>query len=683
MSKVLILSRKPILSRKSAKGLAKAGVRVREASKYKEDLWKNIGGDYDIVVVDEAIFGGDAKLAASQIHGISRAIIILLGDVPSWEMWDKKKEIGVDHYCRKPLQPGDLEHRIKLAQCELEYHQFREKLDSLSTGSPTQPEPVVAPEAVAEAPAAVEAPPPPPPVAAPEPRPYEARIPPVVMNVIAGEEAPVAEPPQAEAAEQSQLPAGSANIWQEPRAARLVSGLLSGKTGEIKPDIDLRLKDGFTYQEADDIMGTSGKETAAVLETLAGEGILLRESYEEVLNSPGGSMQLIPVERCPHCDSDRLTRGQLIEHFNCGFIGPEDEFVNGLNLVCPKCKRELKLIGTDYRKPGMRYVCNSCQGVFPSPVVKCRDLKTGEVYSLEELRRIPLYRYRLNEAHRRHLEFELEPKRQLIDYLTRLGYEVKEAVSVKGRSGATHTIDLLARMEELITRNTVAIGILSAPREGEAVNIDALFGFDSKIYDTGIENKMVIAVPRLDSEAMKFAERQGIRVYGIEELRALLREPPVAAGIAGHGGQGQPDSAGRPAPAGSNPEDRLQWMLENKGYSVHRDYRLTGRSGAEHTLGFYAQKDDGIVNHRLAVCVISGDSDETDVNAVMKFDTAAYDGRIRDKVIVNVPELSREAKQFADYQRIKVIKAAELFELSGHGEDREIAYRYGALADKH
>lgn len=672
MNKVLILSKKPLLSKREMKALAKAGIRVREASKYKEDLWKNADGDYDIVVVDENVFGGDAQLAARQIRSISRAIIILVGKASSWEMWDRKQEIGIDHYCRKPVQPGDLAHRIKLARSEMEYRQFREKLDTMSAGGPARPEAVTeAPPAAAE---------PLPPVTAPETRPYPAPAPPPVT------EPPVAasEPPATEAETPAPPPsvtpevpaaAGNANIWQEPQAARLVSGLLSGQMDEIKPEIDLRLKDGFTYPAADDILGTSGRETAAVLETLADAGVLVREPFEEVLASPGGGMQLMPVERCPQCDSDKLTRGQLVEHFDCGFIGPEEEFHQGLSLVCPKCHRELKLIGTDYRKPGMRYVCGSCHGVFPSPVVKCRDLKTGEVYGLEELRRVPLYRYRLNEAHRRHLEFELEPKRQLIEYLTRLGYQVKEAVTVKGRSGSMHTIDLLAGMEALITQHTVAIGILSAPHEGETVAIEALFGFDSKIYDTGIENKVVIAVPRLADEAMKFAERQGIRVYGLEELRALLQQPPVV-----------PDTtSGQPAapPSGLSPEDQLQWLLENKGYSVKRDYRLNGRSGAEHVLPFYAQKDDGIVKHQLAVGVIKGDSGESDVNAVMKFDTAAYDASIRDKVIVTVPELSREAKQFADYQRIKVVRAAELFAIPGRAAESNAARSYGTLADKY
>jgi len=638
MSRVLILAKKSLLNKRELKSLARDGIRVREASKYKEDLWYIKAGDYDIVVVDENVFGGDARLAARQIRGISRAIIILVGRTSSWEMWDHRRKIGIDHYCRKPMQAGDLAHRIKLARAETEYRQFREKMDTLEPGSSARLAAAAPPE-----------------LAAPE-----APAPASDATPLPAGETPVAPMPAPEAPAAT----GSANIWQEPQAARLVSELLSGPNGEIKPQIDLRLKDGFAYPQADDIMGTSGRATASVLERLADAGILVRENAEEVLASPSGSLQLTPVERCPHCDSDKLTRGQLLEHFNCGFIGPEEEFHKGLNLVCPKCQRELKLIGTDYRKPGMRYVCNSCHSAFPSPAVKCRDLKTGDVYAMEELRRVPLYRYHLNEAHRRHLEFELEPKRQLIDYLKRLGYDIKEAVPVKGRSGAMHTLDLVAGMDELITRHTVVIGILSAPREGEAVDIEALFSFDSKIYDTGIENKMVIAMPRLADDAMKFAERQGIRVYGLEELRALLRMPPAAFG--------KPTAA----PAGLSPEDRLQWLLEKRGYSVHRDYHVTGRSGTEHTLKFYAQKDDGIVNHRLAAGIITGD-EESDVNAVMRFDTAAYDASIRDKVVVTVPELSREARQFADYQRIKVIPAEELFEAPGRA-----AGANAALADQ-
>jgi hypothetical protein len=452
-------------------------------------------------------------------------------------------------------------------------------------------------------------------------------------------------------------------MWQNPRVAKLMSVLLNGNITCINPEIDLCLKDGFLYRAADEIMGTSGKETSLILDYVAREGLLLKQDFQKILVSPAGSVQLMPVERCPYCDSEQVTRGQLIEHFNCGYIGLEAEFTSGLKQVCPKCRRELKLIGTDYRKPGARYVCNSCHEIFASPAIKCRCLKTGEVYPLEELRYIYLYSYRLNEAHRKRLEFEFEPKKQLIDYLRRLDYNVQESVKVQGRSGATHTIDLLASVDDPITRHSVAIGILAASSDETEVNIDALFSFDSKIYDTGIDSKMVIAVPRLTSEAAKFAERQSIRVYSLDELRYLSSRQTGLAGVTD--GQETPalESEIEPDLAKLGPKGWLRWLLEKKGYRVEEKYKLKGRSGAEHILDFYAQKDDGIMNHSIAACVIANE-DNQDANAVIKFDSATYDVGIRDKVIISVPKLSKEARQFADYQRVKILEAKDLADFS-------------------
>ena len=410
-------------------------------------------------------------------------------------MWEKCKEIGFDHYFKKPIQPQELADQIKRAMDELE-----------SRANPVIPEPIPAP------------------LAAVTFKKVEAdSVKPSVTEALPASEKPV------DIAFQTRpglpkAPENIPNIWHDPKVANLMSGFLNGKIKQLSPEINLGLGDGFSYREAENIMGTTSKETALILESLAKQGLLFKQDFEKILVSPNGSVQLVPVEKCPTCDSSELTRGQLIEHFGCGHIGLEEEFMQGLNQVCPKCHKELKLIGTDYRKPGMRYICNSCHGIFPSPVVKSRCLKTGEVYRLEELHYISLYTYSLNEAYRKQLEFELEPKKQLIDYLVRLGYDVQESVQVQGRSGATHKIDILASMDDLITRHTVAIGILAAPQDDAEVSIDPLFNFDSKIYDTGIDSKMVIAVPRFTPEAMKFAERQGIRVYNLEELRALLSE---------------------------------------------------------------------------------------------------------------------------------------------------------------
>ncbi len=460
--------------------------------------------------------------------------------------------------------------------------------------------------------------------------------------------------------------AGSpARMWQNPRIAKLMNVLLNGNIACISPEIDLCHKDGFIYRDADEILGTTGKETSMILEYAAREGFLLKRDYQKLLVSPGGSVQLMPIERCPSCDSEQVTRGQLLEHFHCGHIGLEEEFASGSKQVCPKCRKELKLIGTDYRKPGARYVCNSCHEFFASPAIKCRCLKTGEVYSLEELRYVNLYTYRLNESQRKRLEFEFEPKKQLVDCLKRLGYNVQESVKVQGRSGATHTIDLLASIDDPITRHSVAIGIMAAAGDETEVNIEALFSFDSKIYDSGIDGKMVIAVPRLNAEAAKFAQRQGIRVYSLEEMRYLTsRQNALAEAV---DGRQKPmlEPEIQPDLAKLGPKGWLRWFLEKKGYRVEEKYTLKGRSGAEHVLDFYAQKDDGIVNHSLAACVIADEGNPAgNANAVTNFDSATYDVGIRDKVIISVPKLGKEDRQFADYQRIKILEAKDLADFS-------------------
>jgi len=457
---------------------------------------------------------------------------------------------------------------------------------------------------------------------------------------------------------------GAAEIWQNSNVIKVINKLLSGEITRIEPQLDLSIKDGFSYPKVDHIIQAWGGTTYRILESLASEGILIREDYEKILVSPGGSLQLIPVERCPNCDSLRISEGKMIEHFACGHVGVEEDFLSGTKAVCPKCKKELKLIGTDYRIPGMRYTCQNCQEIFPLPEVKYRCLDTSEIFKLEELRHIWLYSYRLNEARRQRLEFELEPKKQFIEWLRGLGYKVREAVEMKGKSGAAHVIDLLATMEDPIAKHTVAIGILAASHGEETVAIDSLFSFDSKMYDIGITHKIVLAVPRLVSEAVKFAERQGIRVYSMEELRNLLsRQLEPLDIVVDKKGRSALESMDRSELNKLGPGGWLKWLLERVNYQVTGNAKINGRSGASHVIELLAQKDDGIVNHRLAACVIDGGRTPEDIiDEVVQFDAAAYDAGISSKVIIAVPCLSEAARQFAEYQHAKVIEAEDLDE---------------------
>ena len=89
---------------------------------------------------------------------------------------------------------------------------------------------------------------------------------------------------------------------------------------------------------------------------------------------------------------------------------------------------------------------------------------------------------------------------------------------MKGKSGADHTIDILATKDDGIIVHHIAIGIEVGE---EPVELDKVFDFDDKAYDIGILDKAIVAVPQLTNEARQFAQRQRIRVF---EVKAL--EPP-------------------------------------------------------------------------------------------------------------------------------------------------------------
>ena len=111
--------------------------------------------------------------------------------------------------------------------------------------------------------------------------------------------------------------------------------------------------------------------------------------------------------------------------------------------------------------------------------------------------------------------FEFESKSQLIEYLKKRGYRVREDAEVKGRSGASHKVDILATKDEGIITHRIAIGIMTADKP---MGLDSVFEFDDRAYDAGIMDKVLIAVPGLTGEAMQFARRQGTRVFEAKQL---------------------------------------------------------------------------------------------------------------------------------------------------------------------
>ncbi len=106
---------------------------------------------------------------------------------------------------------------------------------------------------------------------------------------------------------------------------------------------------------------------------------------------------LIYKETCPKCNSIDLTSHDIIHHFTCAHVAPQEQFMNADNdqLQCPKCDKHLRHIGIDYDKPSSVYNCNTCSHDFqvPEVIAECHSCNSSN--TLETLIEVPIYDYEL------------------------------------------------------------------------------------------------------------------------------------------------------------------------------------------------------------------------------------------------------------------------------------------------
>lgn len=433
---------------------------------------------------------------------------------------------------------------------------------------------------------------------------------------------------------------------EEPNVMRLMGEILTGNIGEIKPILDLSAELGFTYPQVESLLGMTTQKVIDIVEFLADEDVLEKHFHDKLLfclycRSPN----LRPSLRCPKCGSGDIVKGRLLEHFSCANISLEDEYMAAGKYICPKCKKELRFLGTDYRSLGVNYKCHNCGEVSSQAALKWQCLKCSLLFAEDEAEETVLYSYRINDEKRPWLEFELGVKARFIEFLKNQGYEVAERAKVNSRSksGAEHTLDILAQRDDGFITYTVGIGI-SINSQCQDIGLDQVFAFDDKAYDLGIHDKVLLVVPRLSPEARQFAQRQRIKVFEANDLETFLASATPSA----------PRQV-KTEPFKFDSKAKLLEHLKSLGYKIEEKAKVQGRSGAEHTLDILAYNDDGIITHTVGINIIVA-KDEVSLDAVSSFDTKAYDIGIHDKVLLVSPRLSHEARQFAQYQRIKVIE---------------------------
>nr|WP_321484143.1 response regulator [uncultured Cohaesibacter sp.] len=108
-------------------------------------------------------------------------------------------------------------------------------------------------------------------------------------------------------------------------------------------------------------------------------------------------------EECPSCHASNLNESAYIHHFKCAHQAPEADFVQGDELICPKCRQSLLHFGSDYDKPGLVVTCKSCGHTTSEPDVGFVCLDCQSRFSGDAVETRDVYHYHLQERARDYL----------------------------------------------------------------------------------------------------------------------------------------------------------------------------------------------------------------------------------------------------------------------------------------
>ncbi len=110
-----------------------------------------------------------------------------------------------------------------------------------------------------------------------------------------------------------------------------------------------------------------------------------------------GSSRLNVREECMTCRSADIKELQIIHHFTCGWQGPESDYTQDRDLVCPKCQQHLLHYGSDYEKSGIVMHCHDCDDSHSTASVGFLCLDCQAHQDSETMETIRHYDYFLND----------------------------------------------------------------------------------------------------------------------------------------------------------------------------------------------------------------------------------------------------------------------------------------------
>lgn len=306
-------------------------------------------------------------------------------------------------------------------------------------------------------------------------------------------------------------------LFKQKNTQALLSRFLSGETRELLPVYDKKV--GYRYPTVEAIVGDHAS-TEVFLKKLHDAGILEKKLFDKVVICPKCTSASVSIHYCcPYCRSFDIQKSSLIEHVKCGYMDVEENFLKAGKLICPKCHDELKKLDADHRKAGIWCVCKDCGKSFDIPVsgLFCRDCLFD--FTFEDAVIKDVYSYRLKEEAKQEANLGYVLVMPLKEFLAGRGLEVEGPAFLKGKSGANHMFDVVARSRDP-SKKTVVLDLATSSEE--AVSEQSVIALFAKIFDVSPGQAYLVAIPKMSDNGKKMAELYNIRVIEAKDQKEAV-----------------------------------------------------------------------------------------------------------------------------------------------------------------
>lgn len=185
------------------------------------------------------------------------------------------------------------------------------------------------------------------------------------------------------------------NVEERTRMLEVLGGIPDDAL--LEPVWNYTSPAGYYYAGA---AGVEREQVAVILEELVAAGYAERVFVDRLSLCPSCEHHTLNVrETCVSCGSANLTQFRALFHFRCGFTGPEKAYdMEADGPRCPKCRRILRDLGTDYDSPGSFFECGTCMAAFQTPQIGGRCLSCGGRFDENAMQNVPqrdVFAYRI------------------------------------------------------------------------------------------------------------------------------------------------------------------------------------------------------------------------------------------------------------------------------------------------